>query len=947
MGILNLLKELSPATRDAHLSQFAGQTLGVDAMCWLHRAAFSCPLDLARSEMDPSTPHPLAYLRWIQRMLTMCSALQVKLIVVFDGAALPAKRGTNEARDTLRAQHRARADALYAAGQREAAAEAYGRCISVTPAMRRNTQHLLRSQGVPFLVAPFEADAQLGFLYRSGAITAAITSDSDLLAFGCERLLLKLDREGNARLLELAAVIQGKWDKHQENLMWKMQRILLAHRNLEGTGGAATSAAAATAASSSAAAATAVPAAASSRAASSSSPSSSRVSLSAGHSRFLLTCVLSGCDYLPSLHGIGLKKAAALVDEHRLIEPLLYNLKDQRKKLETKWRKEKEKADRAAAAAAMAAALAKGPSLDPADDDDAEAAALAAASADTSSRMSTSEYIAHFFQALLTFQHQLVYDPATKRLVHLTPLPPQLQKSWDEHLASASAGSNVKSGSSSAASEKEVIDLDADEDAAESKEALSPDPPTASSSTSYSAAFPTFRDVTTATARWEESQGLASPSAHPLVEGHPLLQLRDFAFLGSIMSQRIRDASHAPSASSSSAAARDRPSIEEWITGRVDTRTFLWHDDDSTGFQVTDLNSAESERRSNSGSKQQQPYFKRNFSDRGAVPTPPPAGPGISAFFVRSASALPNTSSRVGLFGAPASSGRQASTASHAGASPAPTSFRAAPIWLKSAGASGGDELDDLFGPAAPTPAATAPVQGAEECSETQRLDELDDDEQMAAVGVAADGEGEGRGLSGTFTPPPASAAAPPASVPSPSRNPFVCQPLRAVESVATFADLSPSPSKSGQAMAAAGALAPSSLLSKLASSSQAAAAASAASPSASSLSSAFSAGGRHPMFTLVKASPLVMPKLHATAAAATGGEEEVCDLTTEAGAGAGSASLKRKQSAPPAASVAAPAVPRSSSPFKRNKHAAGSSSSIGQKSVSSSPLLNFFRKST
>ena len=43
-----------------------------------------------------------------------------------------------------------------------------------------------RARGVDCLVAPYEADAQLAFLTKSGLAQAVITEDSDLLAFGCK-----------------------------------------------------------------------------------------------------------------------------------------------------------------------------------------------------------------------------------------------------------------------------------------------------------------------------------------------------------------------------------------------------------------------------------------------------------------------------------------------------------------------------------------------------------------------------------------------------------------------------------------------------------------------------------------------------------------------------------------------------------------------------------------
>ena len=42
--------------------------------------------------------------------------------------------------------------------------------------------------GVEYVVAPFEADAQLAYLESKGLIQGVVTEDSDLLAFGCKEV---------------------------------------------------------------------------------------------------------------------------------------------------------------------------------------------------------------------------------------------------------------------------------------------------------------------------------------------------------------------------------------------------------------------------------------------------------------------------------------------------------------------------------------------------------------------------------------------------------------------------------------------------------------------------------------------------------------------------------------------------------------------------------------
>lgn len=53
------------------------------------------------------------------------------------------------------------------------------------------------------IVAPYEADAQLAYLQKEGIVDLVITEDSDLLVFGCQRVLYKFDDSGKGKLIEL------------------------------------------------------------------------------------------------------------------------------------------------------------------------------------------------------------------------------------------------------------------------------------------------------------------------------------------------------------------------------------------------------------------------------------------------------------------------------------------------------------------------------------------------------------------------------------------------------------------------------------------------------------------------------------------------------------------------------------------------------------------------
>jgi exonuclease-1 len=122
----------------------------------------------------------------------------------------------------------------------------------------------LRRRGVAFVVAPFEADAQMAFLASTGAVAAVITEDSDLVAYGVARVFLKLDLKTGCGV-EVAAAALPRC------------------RELNLSGFSADT--------------------------------------------FLHMCVLSGCDYAPGLPGVGPRKAAGLLRRFRTVAAAVRHLR--------------------------------------------------------------------------------------------------------------------------------------------------------------------------------------------------------------------------------------------------------------------------------------------------------------------------------------------------------------------------------------------------------------------------------------------------------------------------------------------------------------------------------------------------------------------------------------------------------------------------------------------
>jgi len=202
MGIQGLLPQLKSITVEKHVADFKGQTVAVDAFCWLHRSAYLCPKELAEGE------YATKYVHFCLERTKMLISAGIRVLVVFDGGALPAKANEADERRRVRQENRDRARELMASGNTHAAMECYRKAVNITPEVARRLVLTLRQHRIEYLVAPFEADAQMAYLARAGIVDAVITEDSDLLIYGCPRVLFKLERDGRVQAVETADLPQ-------------------------------------------------------------------------------------------------------------------------------------------------------------------------------------------------------------------------------------------------------------------------------------------------------------------------------------------------------------------------------------------------------------------------------------------------------------------------------------------------------------------------------------------------------------------------------------------------------------------------------------------------------------------------------------------------------------------------------------------------------------------
>ena len=61
--------------------------------------------------------------------------------------------------------------------------------VEIVPEQMYNLQHYIADLHLPFIVAPFEADAELAYLFKQNKVDMVLTNDSDLIIYGVTRII--------------------------------------------------------------------------------------------------------------------------------------------------------------------------------------------------------------------------------------------------------------------------------------------------------------------------------------------------------------------------------------------------------------------------------------------------------------------------------------------------------------------------------------------------------------------------------------------------------------------------------------------------------------------------------------------------------------------------------------------------------------------------------------
>ena len=208
-GLHDVLKRHNLKKSVRLCDKYANKRLAVDVSDWLHWAKYKVLKETGRV---PTADDIVEACCDRVKLLLEHQAIPV---LVFDGAAVPAKAETDARRRAQREEAQQAAEELRDAEDHEAANKKFTEALPVTHALALKFRQEVRSQwgaSVEILVAPYEADAQLADLARRGDVDAVVTRDGDMLAYLVPRVLFNLSADGRVDELVLENVFAATVD---------------------------------------------------------------------------------------------------------------------------------------------------------------------------------------------------------------------------------------------------------------------------------------------------------------------------------------------------------------------------------------------------------------------------------------------------------------------------------------------------------------------------------------------------------------------------------------------------------------------------------------------------------------------------------------------------------------------------------------------------------------
>jgi flap endonuclease-1 len=280
-SLMKLLKDEAPGSfKDTKLKNYTGKKIAIDASTQLYQyfvmirtsdqSGFN---QMLTSEDGRTTSHIQGFLN---RTIKLMEG-GIRPIYVFDGKAPDLKIGELKKRRAIKDKaHQDIKDVTEKHNKDDSdlpdelvdeVNKLSKRTVRVTKEHNEDVKKLLRLMGVPIVEAPGEAEAECSKLCADGKVYAAGTEDMDALTFGTPVLIRNLSFAGSSK----------KRPTQEISLKKVLKELKLTQ------------------------------------------------------TEFIDLCILCGCDYSPSIKGIGPKKGFALIKAHKTLEKVMEHVKENTK----------------------------------------------------------------------------------------------------------------------------------------------------------------------------------------------------------------------------------------------------------------------------------------------------------------------------------------------------------------------------------------------------------------------------------------------------------------------------------------------------------------------------------------------------------------------------------------------------------------------------------------
>ena len=194
MGIRDLLSLYKSLLTKQNISNFRGKTCAIDMMVWLYKGMYA---------MNNNPNIKDIYLNFPLKMLTLLKENNINCIAVFDGNLLPAKIKEVQERINSKIANEILASKLREEGNIVKSNVVNNRSLNVSQVHINTLIYLLKKLNFKIIVAPYESDAQIAYLFHKNRIDFAITEDTDLIPYGVKRIAFKLNENGDFEYLNL------------------------------------------------------------------------------------------------------------------------------------------------------------------------------------------------------------------------------------------------------------------------------------------------------------------------------------------------------------------------------------------------------------------------------------------------------------------------------------------------------------------------------------------------------------------------------------------------------------------------------------------------------------------------------------------------------------------------------------------------------------------------